>query len=476
MISRVGRSSIITRAGGAGLADPRPTLSATKTSDVGSVAGTVVVLGPGKLRVSLQSPTTVSRLPSAMALWEFPIKDLLGRALDDADDLDLGDILCMSVWASTAVAPTDVILACGLAAGAVDATDVGVAAAVQASAGNWLAHHTGATGTVWAAWTAATAASALTVGAQLQVIMGTAGTQTRTSAAGLDASGSPLGAANIGTAPGTNTSQADYDRAFVGLGWATGVGGTAQDIDIGVSALLLRPREVAGWRPFDIGAPTAAPATYSKILQITHSMGNGTVSDPTWSGVAVPANWDFFEITTNTDPFPVGTTPAVGPVPYLMAESDAFVRPATGTRWVVRCSTNGRAMGGTGFDVDVGNAIGAVAARGVDPDLIVLWMGANDAQTAAERLLYTGVHGLRRIIQMCRYEWPNAVIALLGETTSDVGSYPELATINTHKQALAAEHPYVYYVDAEGIGKADSIHPNVAGYAEMAARLFDVLP
>jgi lysophospholipase L1-like esterase len=316
------------------------------------------------------------------------------------------------------------------------------------------------------------------VGAQLQLIMGTAGTQARLSGIAVDASGNPLGGTNFGTTPASVTGQADYDRGFIGVGWATGVGGTPANIDIGVSMLLLRPREVAGFRPFDLGAPTSAPATYSKILQITHSMGNGTVTDPTWSNVAPPAGWTFYEDSTPTTPFPAGTTPAVGPTAYLMLEADAFARPATGTKWLIRCSTNGRAMGATGFDLDVGDAITAVAARGEDPDLIVLWMGANDAQSADEYALYSGVHGLIRIVRMLRYEYPSAVIVLMGERTSDAGTYPYIAdgSIEAHKQAVAAQFPYVYYVSAAAVSLTDAIHPSAVGYADMAARAFDVLP
>lgn len=462
-----------------GLVDPRPVLSTTPTLDANDVAGTVTSLGLGRLRVALQNAASATALPHSMALFEFSIRDVLGRALSDADDLDLGDIVSLSVWSTSAVAPTDVILCCGLSANTVDnSTDVGVAVFLVASSGSWNVQHSFATGTTWGAKTAATQTSALCVGAQLQLIMGTAGTQARLSGIAVDASGSPLGGTNFGTTPASVTGQADYDRGFIGVGWATGVGGTPANFDIGVSALLLRPREVAGFRPFDLPAPSAAPATYSKIALVSHSMGNGTVVDATYSGAAVAAGWDFFEHTTSTDPYPAGTTPAVGMVPYLMIEADAFARPATGTKWVVRESTNGQKLGDTGADLRVGDSFAACAARGADPDLVIVWYGANDAQDAAEAALFTGPHGLERLVKMLRFEFPDAVIALLGERTADAGTYPYVAdgTFNTLKQALAARYPYVVYVDATGITLTDSIHPNAAGYAEMAARIFEALP
>lgn len=460
-----------------GLVDPRPTLSTTPTRDTSDVVGTVTSLGVGRLRAALQNAGSATALPPAMALFEFDIKDLLGRALNDADDLDLGDVICLSAWSTSAVAPTDLLFCVGLSAGTVDNTDVGVAAFGVASSGSWNAQHSSATGGVWAAKTAATQTSPNCVGVQLQLIMGTAGTQSRLSAIAMDASGNPLGGTNFGTTPASVTSQADYDRGFVGVGWATGVGGTPADFDVGVSMLLLRPREVAGFRPFDLPVPAAAPATYSKILLISHSMGNGTVVDPTYSNAAVQTGWDFYEHTTSTDPYPAGTSPAVGMTAHLVDETIAFTRPAS-TGWLVRESTNGMKLGDTGADLRVGDAAQATSARGDDPDLIILWFGANDAQDAAEAAFFTGPHGLERLVKMLRYEYPDAVIVLPGERTTDAVVYEFVAdgTLNNHKQTLAARYPYVYYVDATGIALTDTIHPSAAGYADMAGRIFEVLP
>lgn len=461
-----------------GLVDPRPVLSTTPTRDTNDVVGTVTSLGVGRLRVALQNAGTATALPPSMALFEFSLKDVLGRSLDDADDLDLGDVISLSVWASSVVAPTDVILCCGLAAGAVDNTDVGVATFLVASSGSWNVQHSSATGGAWAAKTAATQTSNLCKGAQLQLIMGTAGTQSRLSGIAMDASVNPLSGANFGTTPASVTSQADYDRGYIGVGWATGVGGTPADLDIGVSALLLRPREVAGFHPFDLPAPAGAPATYSKILLIAHSMGNGTVTDPTYSGAAVQTGWDLFEHTTSTDPYPAGTSPAVGMTAHLVDEAIAFARPAS-AGWLVREATNGMKLGDTGADLRVGDSFQATAARGADPDLIILWYGANDAQDAAELAFYTNrAHGLERLVKMLRYEYPDAVIVLPGERTTDAVVYEFIAdgSINAEKQRIAAIYPYVYYVDAAGIALTDSIHPSAAGYADMAGRIFEALP
>jgi hypothetical protein len=465
------------RGAGAGYADPRPVLSSTPTRNPGGVIASATVLGRGQLEVVTAAGATSSSDPASMGIWEFDLFDLLGNEVDDSDGVDLGDMWALSVWTSSAVGVEDVMVMGGLVSASIDGSDLGVAGgfgSLAADAGVWRARHRSATGAAWTAETAATATSGLTTGAQLQGdLIGTAGTQNRLSVVPLDASGSPITTANVGTAPGTVTGQADWKKGFIGVS----AGAVARTVRVGVSLLLVRPREVEGWYPFELGAPSAPPATYSKIrLAPAHSMGEGTVISAAWGGQPVPAGWDFYDDAVATDPFPAGV-PGVGMVPYLMAEADAFVRPASGTKWVARDATNGNAMG-AGFDARLASALSTKAALG-HADLWIVWAGANDAQDTTELELYRGPHGLERIIQLIRHEDPDAVIALMGERTADAVVYPHIAdgTINTEKQRLAAAYPYVYYVSAEGITLADSIHPaDVGGYDTMASRLFEELP
>lgn len=192
----------------------------------------------------------VSRLPSAMAVWELPMVDLFGDTIDDADDFDLGDILRPFVWSDTTTAPADVCVAVGFSSGAVNATNVGTCVMLQATAGGrWLVHHGVNTGAGWA-YTAAAADNALTKGGSLQTVVGTAVSQARVNAFGLDATGEIITTATSQTSPSQSASQSNYDRMFVGVGWATGSGGTPATRDFGVTALLLRLQEVPEIVPF----------------------------------------------------------------------------------------------------------------------------------------------------------------------------------------------------------------------------------
>lgn len=463
--------------GGGGLADPRPILSATPTRNPGGIIASATVLGPGELEITTLAGATPSNDPFDMGIFEFDLYDILGRTLNDSDGVDLGDMLAMFVCTDSAVGVEDVHLMCGLLAATMDDTDIGVAAGIRslaADAGQWRACHRSATGGAWSPETAASATSGLAVGAQLQTDhVGTAGTQTRTSAVPIDASKNVLTGANLGTTPASINSQADWKRGFVGIS----AGAVSRVVKVKVSFAIVRPREVPYIGPFDLPVPESAPATYSKIRFIGHSMIQGTVTSPTWSGAAVPAGWDFYEDLVATDPFPAGVAPGVGLVPYVMLEADAFARPATGTKWGERSAANGTAMGASGFDVRLEEMFATYPTLGT-ADLVLDWAGANDGQDATELAIYRGPHGLERMVQLIRYQEPNAVIVLLGERTTDAVSYPHIAdgTINEHKQLIASRYPFVYYVDADGLDLADAIHPSDAGYQDMAGRIFEVIP
>lgn len=241
------------RGGASGPAIYRPTISGAPTADPGDVVlGSAVAVSPGRATVVTQNPTTVSRLPSAMAVWEIPLVDMRGATIDDADDFDLEDMLRAWVWASSTTAPTDVIIAVGFSAGAVNATSPGACVALQAglvTGTRWTVLHGINAGAGWS-YTAATADNALTKGAFLQVPMGTAVAQARVSGVPVDATGAALNTNSAQSSPGSANSQAGYDRMFVGIGWATGTGGAGATIDIGATALLLRMQEATGIVPF----------------------------------------------------------------------------------------------------------------------------------------------------------------------------------------------------------------------------------
>lgn len=208
------------------------------------VDGSATAISPGRFRVTTKNANVVSRLPAAMAIWELPLIDLRGRSIDDSIDLDPGELLQLWLWADTTSAPTDLCIAAGFSAGAVASTTALIGVMLQAGAvtsGRWCVHHCGGTG---GAYTAAAADSATTRGAVLQSVMGTAVSQARVNAYPVDATKAPITTATSQTSPGSFSSQSNYDRLWVGIGWATGTGGTPGVVDIGIASLVLRPREV----------------------------------------------------------------------------------------------------------------------------------------------------------------------------------------------------------------------------------------
>lgn len=208
-----------------------------------------------------------------------------------------------------------------------------------------------------------------------------------------------------------------------------------------------------------------------RIAVIGHSMGNGTVTDGTWSGAAVQGGWTLRTAGANAANYPTGNSPGQGMLPYLVEEAIAQ-GAVSGDRYIIRRATNGATLGST-TDANIAGLRDDVAALGVgDPDVICVWLGANDAQDTTERDQYTASTGLERVVRLLREEFPDSVILLMGERTSDSGQYPHIAdgTIEAEKQSLAAAFPYVRYVDPTSVDLADAIHPSAAGYATMADR------
>lgn len=458
-----------------------PSFAATPTADPGDVvSGDAVVLSKGRLRITTQNPAVVSRLPSAMAIWETVLgNDLIGGTLGDQDLLDIGDIAFSAIWADRTAAPADLCLAYGYSAGAVNATNVGVCAMIQGSAGSWLVHHGVNTGAGYV-YTAAGAVNTLTRGANLQLPVGTALTQGRPGAYGLDGFLEPIRTVSSQTAPTTSAVQGNFDRAFLGIGWATGIGGTPLTIDVSAAALLFRPYSVPALYPQPAVHPSGWPTVIRRIVWLGHSMAHGadTVTDTTFAGQAVPAGWTFRDAGVNSGTWSATTNPGCSGMPW--AVNDAINRGAIdGNRYIIRRSTPGIFIGQNPDDLLAlaRDDVNTLALGG--PDLVVIWLGANDAQTQAELDLYRSRAGILRLVWLARQEFPTAVIALMGERTTDAGAYPFIADdqINVAKQAAVAKIPFCVYISAtspSNIGLTDTIHPShgaSGGHRTMAERL-----
>lgn len=223
--------------------------AAAPTADPGDVVNGSATVSAGRIDATLQNPGVVSRLPSAMGVWETTtLRDMRGQSLADADKIDLGDLLQVWLRGHLATLGVDRVIAAGLSTGTVNATNPGMGCMLEyTSTGNRVQHCANA-GAGWAI-TNATAVSALSVWSVMQAVVGTASSQVRLNAYGADATKELIPTSNTMTAPGSFNVGTDQDRIWAGMGFATGVGGSAGAQGVGVNLLAQRPREVV-YDPF----------------------------------------------------------------------------------------------------------------------------------------------------------------------------------------------------------------------------------
>lgn len=194
-------------------------------------------------------------------------------------------------------------------------------------------------------------------------------------------------------------------------------------------------------------------------------MANGTVTDATWSGAAVQSGWTLRTAGATLTNYPTGNSPGQGMLPYLVEEAIAQ-GAVDGDRYIIRRATNGVTLVNPGTDTNLAGIRDDVTALGVgDPDVLIIWLGANDAQTQAEYDAVAADTGLLRLVRLARAEFPDTAILLMGEETGDpTVTYPFVDELNTLRAAVAAAVPFCAYVSIAGVDLTDDIHPSAAGY------------
>lgn len=161
----------------------------------------------------------------------------------------------------------------------------------------------------------------------------------------------------------------------------------------------------------------------------------------------------------NLTNWPTGNSPSAGPCGRLI--DNAIAQGVTdGDRYLIRRATNGVSLG-LGTDANIfGLRDDVIALAKGPPDVICIWLGANDANNQTEYDAYIATTGLRRVLTLLRYEFPTSTLMLLGEETGDpTVTYALLDEIKTHKQQMASEFGWCRYVDMAGIDLVDDIHP-----------------
>lgn len=454
------------RGGGGGLKLLLMAISGAPTADPGDVVlGSAVATAPGEAEIVRQTPAAVSRLPSAMAVWEqTTLTDARGRRIVDLDGLDLGDQIALQAWADETAAPTDECLAVGLNQGAVNTTNIGVCVMLQASSGAWLVHHGQNTGAGWA-YTAAGATNALTLGGQLQIPLGTTTLQSRHSAMALDASGRWVTTANAHTSLATANVGPGWDRAFAGVGWATGTGGTGRTCRIGAAGLIQRLWDLPAIRTTRKTASPAWPSVVRRIALVGDSTANGTVVTAD-DGAATDAGWTVRVGGANITTWPANTT---GTMSALIDQ--AIAQGATsGNRYLIRRATNGSGIGATQVSHLAGLRDDVTALAVGDPDVLLWFLGANDAQDDAEVNAFRAYSGFERHIIQTRHEFPTTPILLVRQNSNDAVNYPGIVDgrILAEQRELVAAYPLVRLVDYV-YSRTDGIHPDAAGLTGIAA-------
>lgn len=458
--------------------------------DPNGIRQALTILGEGgsneRMKFTLQGAGT-ARLPDATSIGgayvEWLIEDLLGTVGPQFNAQDLSrfavffhDMVALPVATYAAVVTT--------AGGVADIGNAGCYAMVeQQTLGSRAAHSFNAgAGAGWAARVAGTEDS-LARGAVLQVVQGNSTSNWRINAAALCADGDISLVSGSGTAPSTGNAGADGRHTHIAIvvGWNAAAGAVnGSEVTVSLRELHAALRAIKTMRRVPEPPDPAAPgAPISRIILLGDSNSEGTEAGP-FSGVAVEAGWVVREDGVNQANYMAGPAPSYGGIPYYIQRAIA-AGATSGSRWIARRSLNGQALTAT-FDTQIRDIQSDVTALGGgDPHLIVIRIGANDAQDATEAALFK--HAYRRMILVLRDIYPNAIIVLTDERTTDNVVYQYLGTVNAHKAAVNLEEGW----KRVGISSpttptlaplTDSIHFSQAGASNghevMANRDFDL--
>jgi hypothetical protein len=415
------------------------------TGDPNSLASAVTVINEGqadeRIRVTLQNAGTI-RLPTSTGIegWyvEWDIQDVFG----DIIDLGFEDLAYLAIFFHDAdQLPTGTYAyVYGVCGSAANLGDAGAYSGIEHNAlGQRAANSFNAgAGAGWAGRTTGTE-DQLARGARAHWTQGNSLSQARITTVLLNADGSQSSVAAATTATSSGNAETDgrLTRIGVVVGWQTAAGVNGSTLTFSVRAMLADIRRIRTMRR-DLGVaytPVAATLPIQRIAILGDSNGNGTETGP-YSGLATPAGWVIRDAGANLGAWPAGTTPGVGSMPYyhLLMVADGAV---AGNRCIIRRSTNGAVMT-FAFDTQITNLIGDVTALAQgDPQVLFWTIGANDSQDATEAAAFKIY--FKRAIQILRDLYPDMLIVIRDERTTDLVTYAYLATVNAHKVDVVAE-------------------------------------
>lgn len=210
----------------------------------------------------------------------------------------------------------------------------------------------------------------------------------------------------------------------------------------------------------------AVPRT---IFVLGHSIANGVGADDTVNGgAALPSGVSLRDSGSNLSAWPDSS--GLGPDPGILPRLAALAQAAGATTLqIVRRSTNGQIIAGVQTTELVG-AIRDQAALGCpDPDLVVLMIGENDAQSGESAAYATR---LPVVIDLILQRWPGTRIVLQDAVTSDLVGYPEVASIQA-ANVTATARAQTELSSRAGITTQDTVHYSLAGYTRAAENIWN---
>jgi hypothetical protein len=412
--------------------------------DPNDIVSALSVLGLGtddeRIELTLQGAGTI-RLPDATGLpgWycEWDIVDIYGNpATIGAEDLNN----CALYFHDADIMPTGTYAYLYAVAGSGGTLgDSGVYAGIEHNGSGQravVAINAGA-GAGWGARTLATE-DPLGRGVRPHLQSGNTTSNIRVGAVLLTADGGRSYVSAAGPAPVSGNGMTDgrFSRIGIAAGWQTAGGVDGSKLTLNLKAMLADLRTIPNWRrTVSFPAPVAPSLPIHRWAILGDSNGNGTTVGP-FSGTAVPAGWTFRDQGVNLANYPAGTSPACGMVPYLINAG-----AGSGDRYVIRRSENAKDFQTAAFDTQINGLVADVNTLAMgDPEVIVIVMAANDSQSLAETIKFKSE--LKRVLQLLRDYFPDAIIVLPNERTTDGGVggvYEFLTTNNAAKLTVISE-------------------------------------
>lgn len=404
---------------------------------------------------------------TAMAYVEWELSDAEAAALASLRDTDIVGLMVQFLGAKL---PDGARIGIALTVGGMAAATKGIAGGIYGSANGVVPWHA-AFASAWSTPAAGGAADKLATCGQLQVLHGNSNTNLRISTS-IRLTDDEISKQAATTTPLTSAAGGDFDRVALLIG-NTASQASALSVVCGIKTFLKRVSSIAhASRLSSIPTPVIrrpSDGDYG-VLFMGHSMAHSTVVG-NQAGGAVTAGYTYYNLDGLADATWDALSSPGHSLSAALLDGLAAISGNTGGYLVRRAASGAQLAATTVADEHLGGGVYDVADNGLDdPDVVVIWYGANDAN-GTEQQAIDYLPALRREIEMIRERYPNAIIIMPSEHTT--AGYAYLAShIEAAKDTVEAEYDHVYHVvyDYQTAGQsADVIHPDADGHDAIGA-------